>query len=138
MADPLAEHDSAAVRFHKQVEQRGPFEASDDADRVIRATLDTLAQAVSSAQLDSLIAPLPQDLQPYRAENEHAKPLDMPEFLDRVGGYSSSVEPAVVERQVRAVLSTIADWQPSDETVRDTLAQLPPQLADLFSVRERG
>lgn len=133
MADPLAEHDSAAAAFTDQVQQRGPFTSSGDADQVTRATLAGLAKAVSGGQAAALVKAVPDHLQPDISQAGQAKPIDVPEFLDRIGGYSSSVEPSVVERQVRAVLQTVADWQPTEQTTQDTLAQLPPQLADLFT-----
>lgn len=133
MADPLGEKDSETAAFTEQVQQRGPFTSAGDADQVTRATLAGLGEAVSGGQMDTLIAALPEHFHPDSAsETGHAKTVDVPAFLDRVGGYSSSVEPATVERQVRAVLSTVADWQSSSQTIQDTFDQLPPQLADLF------
>lgn len=133
MTDPLLENDSTAAAFTEQVRRRGPFASAGDADEVIRATLTGLGAAVSGGQVAALFDALPEQLHPAPSfESGQAKTVDASTFLDRVGGYSSSVEPATVERQVRAVLSTVADWQPSDETTQDTLAQLPQGLAGLF------
>lgn len=139
MADPLVENDSEAAAFTEEVRQRGPFASAGDADEVIRATLTGLSEAVSGGQLSSLLDVVPQQLHPAQSlEAGQAKTVDAATFLDRIGGYSSSVEPATVERQVRAVLSTVADWQPSGKTTQDTLAQLPRDLADLFELTASG
>ncbi len=133
MPDPLDTSGQTLHAFMNQVIDRAPEVDSDrESERLTRGVLETLALAVSSGQFDALTASLPPELRTESGGGEkQARALGRTEFVDRAGGYSSSVDADVVERQVRAVLTTLVRWEPSGQTA-DTLDQLPPDLQDMF------
>ena len=132
MPDPLDTSGRTLHAFLDQVIDRAPDVSSvGEAERITRGVLSTLAKAVSKGELDQLAVGLPRELRDEFDNAGHPASIDRLGFLDRVGGYSSSVEGDVVEQQARAVLSTVAGWAPLGE-VGDTIAQLPSDLRELF------
>lgn len=125
--------ESATMReFVEQVRSKAGLSSADEASRVARATLTTLAEGVSGGQVDDLTQGLPPELQHELAQRSgQARSLGKTEFLDRVSGEIATTDFEVTERQVRAVLTTLREWAPEGET-RDTEEQLPRSLAPLF------
>jgi uncharacterized protein (DUF2267 family) len=117
--------------FAEQVQSKADLSA-DEASRVARATLTTLAEGVSGGQVDDLTQGLPPELQHELSQRSgQARSLEKTEFLDRVSGEIATTDLETTERQVRAVLTTLRDWAPEGET-SDTEAQLPRSLTELF------
>lgn len=124
--------DDAMNAFLAQVQVHGDIITLADADQAARATLSTLAQALSAGKRQDLAASLPAPLRgELTAGRQQASSLDNPEFLDRVGGLLDTVDPDIVHARVVAVLAALADWASADQLV-DTREQLPNDLADLL------
>lgn len=118
--------------FAEQVRQGAELSSRDEASRVARATLTTLAEAVSAGQVDELAEGLPEELRNELSQRSgQARSLNRTEFLDRVSGEIATTDLETTEQQVRAVLTTLRQWAPSGET-SDTVAQLPGSIAELF------
>ncbi|MBA8824184.1 uncharacterized protein (DUF2267 family) [Saccharopolyspora lacisalsi] len=118
--------------FAEQVQQAASLSSVDEASRVARATLTTLAEAVSAGQVDELTRGLPPELQRELSQRSgQARSLDKTEFLDRVSGEIATTDLETAEHQTRAVLTTLRAWAPEGET-DDTVAQLPRSIAELF------
>ncbi|ASU80510.1 DUF2267 domain-containing protein [Actinopolyspora erythraea] len=118
--------------FAEQVRQRADMSSADEASRVARATLTTLAEAVSAGQVDELAEGLPEELRNELSQRSgQARSLNKTEFLDRVSGEIATTDLETTEHQVRAVLTTLRQWAPAGET-SDTVAQLPGSIAGLF------
>lgn len=133
MTDPLATGGAPLHAFLEQVHARGPLHSPSEVENITRATLAALADAVSSSQAAALTTATPPELAgELAAKKGQANAFDRHVFLDRVSGHTSSVDLAEIEQQVRAVLATLADWQPAGQ-IDETLAQLPTALADLFT-----
>ena len=130
--NPLAPGSAQLYAFVEQVQKRGPLQFAEEAERVSRATLAALADAVSSSQAGALTPALPPELaEEMAAKTGQANAFDRGAFLDRISGHVRTVNQDELENQVRAVLATLADWQPRDQ-IDDTLQQLPAPLAELF------
>ncbi|SFE47045.1 Uncharacterized conserved protein, DUF2267 family [Actinopolyspora alba] len=118
--------------FAEQVRQSAGMSSADEASRVARATLTTLAEAVSAGQVDELAEGLPEELRNELSQRSgRARSLNKLEFLDRISGEIATTDLETTEEQVRAVLTTLRRWAPSDETA-DTVEQLPGSIAGLF------
>lgn len=118
--------------FVEQVRLAAGLESSAEAEAVARATLSTLAERVSSGQVDDLLQGLPAEL---RAElsgrSGQARAFDRAGFVDRVSGEITTADADAADHQARAVLRVLQDWSPTGEIDR-TVDQLPPALADMF------
>jgi uncharacterized protein (DUF2267 family) len=117
--------------FLAEVGRRAELD-SPQAERVSRATLAALGRAISEGQARQVAQWLPPELRAELAERAgNAEAFDLTNFVDSVGAYTFSVDEAVIEQQARAVFHTVRAGVPSEQ-IDDTLAQLPPSLAELF------
>ncbi|WP_046470859.1 DUF2267 domain-containing protein [Allosalinactinospora lopnorensis] len=124
--------DGAAENFLARVQQHAGVTSRSEAERLTRATLNALSENVSGGQMDDLVRRLPEELRPDTAHaSGHAAAFDKGAFLDKVSGGIGTVDPEEAERQVSAVLGTVREWAPPEQTA-DTMAQLPPEFARLF------
>lgn len=97
------------------------------------ATLRALSDRISEGQASELAGVLPTELRPYLdTAKGSAQPFDQPGFLGRVGAEAGLADHDDAQAHARAVLSTVNEWAPQGK-LDDTLAQLPPELAQLFS-----
>jgi uncharacterized protein (DUF2267 family) len=91
------------------------------AERVIWATVATLAERMSHEELVQLGARLPRELQaPLRAGSPTCQPFGADEFVRRVAE-RVGVEPHAAWTQVRAVLGTLEREVPEMEEIRQRL-----------------
>lgn len=129
----LDETDRNPEAFLIQVLDQAPeLDTVAGAEQVSRAVLTALANAVSFGQISTLMQALPLGLAPEgTAVAGHAHQMDKAAFLDQVGAATHTTDPATLERQTRAVLTTVAQWAPAAQ-VADTLEQLPDQIRELF------
>lgn len=125
--------DSSPMRsFVEQVQQSADLSSFEESDALVRATLKTLAEAVTGGQIDELTGGLPKELRDeLTGRSGQARSMDKNGFLDRVSGAVQTTDRDRVENQVRAVLQTVRAWAPEGET-SDTLKQLPSSLVALF------
>lgn len=132
MADPR-DTDQTKEAFLARVIDEAPEVRTDaEAEQVARATLSALANAVSAGQISDLMPALPPGLAPEgTAVASNAQQVDKSAFLDQVGGASGSTDVEVVERQVRAVLTTLTRWAPNAQ-ISATLDQLPADIREMF------
>lgn len=121
----------AGDAFFARVQQHAGLGSRTEARRLTEATLSALERSLSGGQFNDLTRNLPPELQPEREVSGQAVAFDKGAFLDKVSGGVSSVDPAEIERSAGAVLNTLRGWLPPEET-RDTLAQLPRELRELF------
>jgi uncharacterized protein (DUF2267 family) len=134
---PVSYDDPAMNNFLDRVREHGGITTRAEADEATRATVSTLAEAVSKGQMQDLGAGLPAALRPEINESRgEARSLGKKEFLERAGGNMHTVDIDTVEANVRAVLRAVYEWAPAGQT-GDTVAQLPPGVADLFPAAGR-
>lgn len=124
--------DQALRTFVQQVQTRAELASPDEADVATRATLRTLAEAISGGQMDQLRASLPPQLQDELGQRSgQARQMDRAGFLDRASGVMLTTDQDAVQNRVRAVLETLREWAPSGE-IDDALRQLPSSIKELF------
>jgi uncharacterized protein (DUF2267 family) len=103
----------------------------EDAERAVRATLQTLAERTARGEARDLAAQLPPEVAPWlNAGSAEAEPFDVDEFLRRVAERTDSdtdtalrLSRAVFDALSRAV--TRQEWD-------DTVAELPRDFAPLL------
>lgn len=118
--------------FVEQTQEAAGVSSFEEADALVRATLNTLGESVSGGQIDELVQGLPDELRDEVSRRSgQARSMDKNGFLDRVSGGIRSTDLEETEQQVRAVLATVRDWAPEGET-DDTIDQLPSSIAQLF------
>ena len=101
----------------QQVQVAGALDRG-TAERVLVATVVTLAERMSHQELGRLGARLPAELQgAMRAGSPSCQPFDADEFVRRVAE-RVGVEPQAVWTQVRAVLGTLSREVAEMEAVR--------------------
>lgn len=118
--------------FAARVQKRVRSSSREEAVAGTHATLVALADRLSEGQAAELAAVLPPELRPYLNTGKgSAQPFDKAGFLGRVGSEAGLEGAELAETHARAVLATVAEWAAGEE-LDDTLAQLPPELADMF------
>ncbi|SIM83283.1 DUF2267 domain-containing protein [Micromonospora cremea] len=109
--------------------------STDQAATLSRATLETLADRISSGKAEDLAYQLPGGLDdplrnppPRRAE--HAKSFGLDEFVRRVADHPA-IDRAIAGPGVGAVLTTLREAV-SRENFEDALAQLPKEFRQVI------
>lgn len=93
---------------------------------------DSNPQAGSGGETKQLAGWLPPDVRNELTDQTgHASGFDKRNFLEKVGGMVYTVDLDRVEKQVRAALQVASASAPAGER-DDLIAQLPPELGDLF------
>ncbi|MBO0691214.1 MAG: DUF2267 domain-containing protein, partial [Candidatus Dormibacteraeota bacterium] len=101
----------------------------EDAQRLVEATLATLAERITSGEARQLAAYLPSELQlPVEATSSPAEAFDRQEMLRRIHERSGRSLP---EADPRPVLRALREAAP-DHEIRDVLSQLPDEIKALF------
>lgn len=104
---------------------------TDTADRMIRATLQTLAERIVRGQADDLAAQLPAEVAPWLHKPvPEAGRFDVDEFLRRVSE-RAGVDLATAERASKAVLTAL-QRAVSPKEYDDLVAELPRDFARLL------
>ncbi|WP_017974679.1 DUF2267 domain-containing protein [Actinopolyspora halophila] len=118
--------------FQEQVQQHTGLTDATETERLTRATIRALSERLAAGQLNDLEPALPPELHDelYRFDGQ-AISFDKDTFLDQVSGEVDTVDIDEVERRVRAVFEVLLQWAPGEE-IEDTIAQLPPDLAEMF------
>lgn len=130
--DLLSTHSDELRGFVEQVQQRAGLDNYEEAHQLVRATLNVLGQSVSGGETKQLAGWLPPDVRNELTDQTgHASGFDKRNFLEKVGGMVYTVDLDRVEKQVRAALQVASASAPAGER-DDLIAQLPPELGDLF------
>src|SRR4051812_45756649 len=86
----------------------------EQAERVVRATLQTLAERIAAGEARDLASRLPPELAPWVATTTPAERFDADEFIRRVAQRAETDVPAA-ERLARVVFDALARAIGSDE-----------------------
>ncbi len=123
--------------FISSVKRRARLTSTEEADRAVRATLETLAERLTGDEAEQLAAQLPDKvamyMQPY-AETSDDFSLD--EFFSRVSEREkvSLVDANYHARVVTGLLTEVVTMG----EIEDVRAQLPEDFAELFEVENEG
>ncbi|MQA12929.1 MAG: DUF2267 domain-containing protein [Pseudonocardiaceae bacterium] len=119
--------------FISQVQDKIGVQTREEAERVARATLRTLAEQVSSGEMGKLASALPPELRDELAGvRGQAQSFGKDTFLDTITGQIDTVSLDTAEHHVRGVLRVVRAWTP-DEDVETAREQLPPGISELFA-----
>lgn len=114
------------------VQQRAELPSTTESERLVRATISTLAERITTGQVEDIRAFLPEDLHADFAQRSgHAESFGKREFLDRVSREISATDLDETEKQVVTVCGVLGEWVPDDQ-LESAAAQLPADLARLF------
>jgi uncharacterized protein (DUF2267 family) len=117
-------------RFVTTIQQKAGI-SWEKAERAAQATLETLAERISSGEARDLAADLPSGVRDWLLEARgNAQPFDANEFVRRVAE-REGVDTDTAERHARAVLIALARLERSDE-IADLMAELPKDYAPLL------
>ncbi|WP_026454810.1 DUF2267 domain-containing protein [Saccharomonospora iraqiensis] len=131
------ERSQQMTEFAEKVRERAGIDNVEEADQLSRACAQVLGETISGGQAENLALQLPDELgAELAAQRGQASSFDKAQFLEKVGGKILSVDTDRVERQVAAVFATIRETTRKGE-LNDTLAQLPPELTEMFD-REKA
>jgi uncharacterized protein (DUF2267 family) len=97
-----------------------------EAERAMRAVLETLAERLSAGEARDLALQLPPEVAPFLGTDSSAEPFDADEFLRRVGE-RAGLDLEAAGRATAAVLQTLGERISGGE-VRDLIDVLPAEL----------
>ncbi|GAB2822698.1 DUF2267 domain-containing protein [Streptomyces chlorus] len=118
--------------FMAQVQERGEYTTTGEAERVTRAVLSALGAHLLGSERTELADRLPAQCQPLLLEPLPAtKPLSPHEFVEAVALLIEGATPETARWDTGAVLSTLADHA-GEDLLHRILTQLPPGYALLF------
>jgi uncharacterized protein (DUF2267 family) len=116
--------------FVKRVQERGALGSREEAERAIKATLETLKQRLAGNEPDNLAAQLPEDLaDPLRGEGGR-EGFALAEFYRRVAE-KEGVDESRAIRDARAVALVLQEAVTTGE-MDDVRHQLKNEYAELF------
>lgn len=108
--------------------------SKEQAERLTRATLATLAERITGGEARDLASQLPLPLQnPLLGAREEAEPFSFEEFVRRTA-QRAETDPGVAELAVEAVMLTLRDAVTPGE-FDDVVSQLPQDFKHLGSSR---
>jgi uncharacterized protein (DUF2267 family) len=113
-----------------QLVQEGAGLDREDAGRVTRATLTTLAERIARGEADDLAAALPPELAAWLHTTTLAEGFDADEFVRRVSE-RAGLELAAAERAARAVFTALGHAVPPKE-IDDVAAELGRSYARML------
>jgi uncharacterized protein (DUF2267 family) len=119
-------------QFIGQVQHRAQLSSRGDAERAVRATLETLAERLTGGEAKDLAAQLPRELGEHlrRATFDSSLHLSLREFYRRVAE-REGVDVAKAAYHARVVVEVLGEAVSLGE-MRDVRAQLPAEFDPLF------
>jgi uncharacterized protein (DUF2267 family) len=123
------EHD----QFLTTIQQKAGI-SRERAEAAARATLETLAERLSSGEARDIATQLPPELAPYLPPRGDAEGFDLEEFLRRVAE-REGVDVPTADEHARAVFAALRRAVDPDE-IEDLAAELPKDFAPLVSEAE--
>lgn len=118
--------------FVGQVQNLGHMSSSAEAERAIRATLETLAERLAGGEANDLAAQLPAEIGEHlrRKGEGNFERLDLDEFYDRVSEREGSEKPDAIHH-AKAVVQVLRDAVTPGE-FEDVEQQLPEVFQHLL------
>jgi uncharacterized protein (DUF2267 family) len=116
--------------FIKQVQQRVGFDAPEEAERAIQATLETLGERLSPRETRQLAAELPKELRASLLQRPAQQLFNLEEFFNRVSA-REGVRWHQAATHARAVIAVVGEAVSSGE-LADVKTELAPDYNALF------
>jgi uncharacterized protein (DUF2267 family) len=124
--------------FIAQVQRRADLNTKDEAERAIRATLETLAGRLAGGEAKDLAAQLPPEIAIYLQQPlvGAGEDFSLDEFF-RLVSEREGIELAEASFHARVVLGLLTEAVTMGE-IEDVRAQLPAEFRQLFEVENEG
>jgi uncharacterized protein (DUF2267 family) len=124
--------------FIAQVQRRADLSTKDEAERAIRATLETLAGRLAGGEAKDLAAQLPPEIAIYLQQPlvGAGEDFSLDEFF-RLVSEREGIELAEASFHARVVLGLLTEAVTMGE-IEDVRAQLPAEFRQLFEVENEG
>ncbi len=124
--------------FIAQVQRRADLSSRDEADRAVRATLETLAERLAGGEAKDLASQLPPEIavyleQPLAGAGEH---YSLDEFFQRVSEREGVALPDATFH-ARVVIGLLSEVVTMGE-IENVRSQLPAEFRELFEVENEG
>jgi uncharacterized protein (DUF2267 family) len=120
--------------FISTVEREAGLRDDSDAERAVRATLETLAERLSGGEADDIRHRLPPEIRPMMHDGASAEPFGLEDFLRRVAE-RERVDPGTAQRHARAVFAALGRAIGHDE-LHDMASELPKDFEPLLQAAE--
>ena len=119
--------------FTNMVQTVADIESKDQAEKAIRASLQTLSERILGNEASELAAQLPEQLGQYLRgrEGEMGEPFSLEEFYQRVS-QREEVDPPTAVLHAKAVFATINSAISAGE-YQDIKSNLPKEYKELFA-----
>jgi uncharacterized protein (DUF2267 family) len=114
--------------------ERDAQASRDEAERAVRATLQTLAERLTGGEAEDVAESLPPELRPYLSDGSKAEPFHIDEFIRRVAE-REAVPSEIAKQHARAVFAALGAAL-SDKELHDMASELPKDFQELLSAAE--
>ncbi len=124
------------AEFIQKVKDYASLEKSEDAEKITRATLETLNERLSRTHREHLAAQLPEELKTYLPRRQHMEYLLLEEFYERIGNRANvSYQHAVKYSQAvaKVLIEAVAPGE-----LEDILSGFPREYNELFGRKPSG
>jgi uncharacterized protein (DUF2267 family) len=124
--------------FIAQVQRRADLSTHDEADRAVRATLETLAERLAGGEAKDLAAQLPSEIAVYLEQPlaGAGQSYSLDEFFQRVSDREGIALPDATFH-ARVVCGLVSEVVTVGE-IENVRAQLPAEFRELFAVENEG
>jgi uncharacterized protein (DUF2267 family) len=119
--------------FLAEVEQQAQA-SREEAERAVRATLQTLAERISAGQAEDLARQLPPEVRPLLEGDGEGEPFTLAEFLRRVAEREGA-DLATAEQHAAAVFAALG-LAVTREELEDMSSELPKDFAPLVDAAQ--
>jgi uncharacterized protein (DUF2267 family) len=121
-------------RFIAEVQDAAEVDTTEEAERITRTTLTTLAVRLGGGEAGDLADQLPEPLKEQVADaGVSQERFTLEDFFARIGE-AEDIDPLEAEERVRAVTGVMSEAITRGELI-DVFSRLPEDFTDLFSPR---
>jgi uncharacterized protein (DUF2267 family) len=117
-------------QFIAEVRNLAELDTNEDAEKAIRATLETLRERLAGNEPADLAAQLPQEIAPYVEGTGGREAFSVEEFYDRVA-HKEGIESEEAIKRARAV-ATVLQTAVTGGALEDVRSQLGNDFEELF------
>jgi uncharacterized protein (DUF2267 family) len=118
------------AQFMQKVQEYSGLENSNEASKVIKATLETMSERMPKTHREHLAAQLPDEMKVFLAKGKHMEYLTLEEFYRRVGNRADISNHDAV-KYAEAVARVLREAVASGE-LKDILSVFPDEYNELF------
>ena len=119
-------------QFIGEVRNLAELDTNEDAEKVIRATLETLRQRLAGNEPSNLAAQLPPEIAPFVEGDGGREAFSVQEFYERVAQKEGTTNSEEAVKHARAVATVLQTTAVSGGELEDVRSQLGNDYEELF------